>query len=261
MRVALIPPAGLLHFAVDQPLHMIIPEGLKVLEYKYFYKVLSQASGTTLMLDNGAYEESNRKALDNDQLVQLIYSLGADIFVLPDAMRDRQETTRLAESFMHYWEIYHALLPLRPIQFMGVVQGTSLEDMKRCVSDFVALEEEFEVSMMIGLSKWTSQELMPDIRLQLASWVYTNAPHSIHLLGMSRVWPEEVIAASQYLPNIVSIDATSPFTYAMSGLKLGVDDGPGRPVNYFGADTRNVDRELLKANLNTLWSWADGKES
>jgi len=266
MKVALIPPASLLNLTAVQPLHMVIPEGLKVRTYAEFYRdhyrILNANLNSTVMLDNGAYEEASGKSMHNDHLVWLVYDLKADILVLPDAMRDQNETIRLVESFMHYWDIYHALMIPRPVQFMGVVQGTSLSEMKDCVARYVGIEERFEISIMLGLSKWTTAEIEPEARIKMAYWINDHCAHPIHFLGMSRIWPKEILYAAQAVPDLItSVDATAPFTYTMAGLKLGVDESPGRPKNYFGADVDHVDAGLLNANLQTLRNWANGQDA
>jgi hypothetical protein len=242
-------------------MHMVIPEGCKTKEYKNFYRDIGLSPDVTIMLDNGAYEEANKESLRADRLVRLIYEFRADIFVLPDAMRDGGRTIALARDFLHYWDMYHIEYLPKPVQFMGVVQGHDLHSMRKCITSYEELEEQFEMSLVLGLSKWMTQEKGSGSRMMLATLIEEHFPHSIHLLGMSKAWPKEILYAAQACPNINSVDATAPFTYAMSGLKLGVDEAPGRPANYFGADTKSVDEELLQANLETLWSWADGREA
>jgi len=261
MKIAVIPPAGLLLTTVSEPVHMIIPEGLRVRAYRDFYAIQGKMN-KTIMLDNGAYEGEGGKPLDNDHLTKYIYDYGVDIFALPDRMGNMHETLEGASRFLHYWEIYHLLINPPPIQFMAVIQGADVDEMKRCVEGYCAMEKEHETSFIFALSKWTTHEMYQEIRVAMAHWITSNMPHPIHLFGMSSVWPREILYAAQALPDaIISIDTAAPFTYAMSDLKLGGPVLVRRPRNYFGADMSRVDGGLVRANLETIRSWASGHEA
>src|SRR5260370_756878 len=260
MKVALIPPTSLLHQIVDQPLHMVIPEGLKGPVYRNFYKVLGMRDGVAIMLDNGAFEAEGSKPLSHETLIQMVYEVDADILVLPDHMGELDKTIQTSRDFMHIWEMHHAVAETgKPIQFMGVVQGADESQLRRCVKKYLELEEEFEQTIILGLPKWLSEEIDTHIRLKTALYIEEHAPHPIHLLGLSYAWPKEIIQASNY-PNINSVDTSAPFVYAAYDIHIATNvRGPRRPDNYFSLDARSLNTELVQQNTETLWRWASGQ--
>jgi len=262
MKVALIPPTGLLYQIAAQPLHMVIPEGLKGSAYRNFYKILGMRDDQALMLDNGAFEAEGGKPLSPEQLIRIVYEVDADILVLPDHMGDPDKTIQAARDFWHIWEMSRMPMPPKPkpIQFMGVVQGQDERQLKQCIDEFCKLEEEFETTIMLGLPKWIADEIDTRMRYRLAEWIQAYAPHAIHLLGMVRRFPmEEISRLATDNPHVVSIDTSAPYVRTYHGGRLGE---PGtaseRPNDYFNVDPRLFDAELLSQNLETLWRWANG---
>src|ERR1700761_2136913 len=107
MMVALIPPADLLYAVAEEELHMIIPEGLRVSEmYRDFYQMVGLNRSSTIMLDNGAFEDEGAKsASDFSTLKNMIYKYNVGIFCLPDVMGNRSMTIDSAKNFLLQWEI------------------------------------------------------------------------------------------------------------------------------------------------------------
>lgn len=257
MDIALIPPANLLYTVAELPLHMVIPEGLKGSLYRSFYKVLSQKSDTTLILDNGAFEASGPQGpLSDDQLIHAIFEFGIDKFVLPDYLGDINKTLAAAERFLHVWQLHNQTVEIKPLQFIAPVQGQTGEELKACINRFIILEEEMEIPLTFGLPRWQADEMHRHIRLELADYIASRYANSIHLLGLSPAWPEECKYHNQ---NVQSMDTSAPYVWAISGLRIGIDERPAeRPANYFTYDSRSIDTELLNRNLETLWGWAHG---
>jgi hypothetical protein len=260
MQVALIPPTSMLYMVAEQPLHMVIPEGLKLSGYRNFYKVLSQKPTTTLMLDNGAFEAASPQGpLSDDQLIQMIFEYNIDKFVLPDYLADAHKSVDAAERFLHVWNLHQQTIRHKPIQFIAAVQGGDEEQLKVCIEKYCQLEEDFEIPLTFGLPRWLADEIGRHVRITLADWIATHVPHPIHLLGMCPDWPNEI----QYHNELVaSIDTSAPFSWAIAGMRLGIDDRPvERTANYFSTDSRLVDEELVTRNIDTLWRWANGQEA
>lgn len=262
MRVALIPPADLLHTIADRDLHMVIPEGLQASQsYRDFYRMLGHVPGPSVLMDNGAFEAAGPQGLlGKERLAELIHEYNVDQLVLPDVMGDHSRTIDAARGFLHYWEISQLEHGIKPMQFMVAVQGADANDLRWCIDDYVQLQEEFEMSFIFGLPKWTSQEIEVDIRMKLAGYIQHNFGGIVHLLGMSRVWPREVEFAQQTYPDTVrSVDTAAPYVYAINGALLESGDAAERPDNYFTYDSRLIDQRLLAHNLSTLGGWISGK--
>jgi hypothetical protein len=261
VRVALIPPTSMLYQVANQPVHMVIPEGLKGSVYRNFYKILGLRDGIVIMLDNGAFEAEGGKPLSAETLIQMVYEVDADILVLPDHMGDPDETLQASRNFWHIWEMHHAEgSQSKPVQFMGVVQGQDERQLQRCIRSFCELEEEFETTIMLGLPRWQVDEIDTRIRYRLAEYIQKFAPHAVHLLGMARHYPmEEITRIAQDFPMVLSMDTSAPYIWTYNGSRLGA---PGteseRPADYFNVNTRLFDAKLLQENLETLWRWADG---
>ena len=261
MRVALIPPVGLLRYAISEPLQMIIPEGLRTQAYRDFYRAQSKVQGVSIMLDNGAFEAEGGWPLSNDRLVKYVYEYVPQFFVMPDRMGDWQGTVAAVRNFLHYWDVCHVLKDAPPIQFLAVLQGVDDYTIKRCADDFAKTEEEFEISFVFGIPKWMTKELEVSTRIRMANWLHDNLSHPVHLLGMSHNWPREVLFAAQSCPDVISVDTSAPFVYAMQGLQLTTNGGAERPEPYFTAPVGDVDEGLVWRNIAVVKSWADGREA
>lgn len=262
MRVALIPPASLLYRIAEDELHMVIPEGLRNPVYNGFYKVLGLREGTTVMMDNGAFEAEGGRGIADERLIEMIYTYNVDTLVLPDVMGNHIETIQVARQFIHMYEMHLGFTEpaLGRIQFLGAVQGSDEATLRRCVEMYSDLEEEFEISIMLGLPRWTADEINAQIRYRLAKWITENDPHAIHLLGMTRLWPEEIMRIAQDIPTVQSIDTSAPFIWAYNGDTLGVPGtGAERPPNYFGLDPRQLDSDIVERNIDIIRGWANGQ--
>jgi hypothetical protein len=260
MQVALIPPTSMLYMVAENPLHMVIPEGLKQSAYANFYRLMSLQATSTLMLDNGAFEAASPQGpLNNDQLIQMLFEYDIDKFVLPDFLGDADKSLLAAERFLHVWNLHQTVLAIKPTQFIAAVQGADEQQLKVCIEKYCQLEEDFEIPLTFGLPRWIADEMGRHTRLAMADWIANRAPHPIHLLGMCPDWPSEI----QYHNELVtSMDTSAPFSWAAAGMRLGVDDRPvERPENYFNLDSRLVDEELAKRNVDTLWRWANVQEA
>jgi hypothetical protein len=262
MRVALIPPGELTHTIVGHALNMISPEGLRTSEpYRDYYRREGKNPLVTTMLDNGAFEAVGGSTdLSFEQLHDTIDEYSVQMFCLPDVMGSMQRTIEEAKKFLHMWEMQHALVTPPPLQFVAIVQGSTKLELRECFFHYLQMEEEFQMTFVIGLPRWITEEISRSARVRLADRIMNRAPHAIHLLGLSRTWPAEI----RYFNNrsTLSIDTSAPYVWAMAGQSLDKTTGRGkvgmRVENYFTHDCRNVDADLVKDNIDTLWSWANG---
>lgn len=267
MKVALIAPADLLFTVTHEDVHMVIPEGLRVSPvYRDFYAIMGKMgkkASKHIMLDNGAFEaEGASTGLSFEQLVNMIFQYGVDTFCLPDQIGSHHLSVGAAEKFLHQWNTAVSLgtFPAaRRVRFLAILQGTDKSELQACFRDYCKLEEEFEISLMIGLPRWIADEINAQIRYRLAEYIEKRAPHAIHLLGMTRLWPLEVLRVAQNLPDVVSIDTSAPYVWTLNGNRLGVPGTASERVeNYFTHDSRHMDEGLLVDNIDTLKGWASG---
>jgi len=260
MQVALIPPTSMLYMVAENPLHMVIPEGLRQSAYANFYRLMSLQATSTLMLDNGAFEAAGPQGpLNDDQLCSMIFEYNIDKFVLPDYLGETGKSLAAVERFLHVWNLHQQTVQHKPIQFIAAVQGADEQQLKQCIEKYCQLEEDFEIPLTFGLPRWLADEMGRHTRLDLADWIANHVPHPIHLLGLCPDWPNEILYHNEL---VTSIDTSAPFVWAAAGLRIGVDDRPAeRPANYFSLDSRIVDEELVTRNINSLWRWANGQEA
>jgi hypothetical protein len=241
---------------------MVIPEGIQSGHaYRDFYRMLGQVPGPKLMLDNGAFEaEGPQGQLSFEKLMEYMAEYHVDEFVLPDVMGDARKTLNATRNFLHRWEMAkgESLGHWTP-QFLVVAQGADKPNLYGCIEGFWMMEDEFETEFVYCLPKWISQEMESDIRMQLAGYIGRNYQRKVHLLGLSRAWPQEIRFAAQTYPHIVrSIDTAAPFVYAINGHDLSTVSESERPEHYFNHDSRLIDEHLLANNLSVLGWWANG---
>ena len=263
MNIAFIPPASFLHMIDGKPLHMCIPEGYRTSTlYRDWYQTIGMKPGTTLMLDNGAYEGVGGMSMSNEALINLTHETDADIVVLPDKLCDLNVTLDRSRAFLHTWSLHEASVELDRIPtFLGALQGADTKQLKDCLAGYQALEDEFEIEIMIGLSRWMTDEINVQIRYRLATFITEHAPHRIHLLGYNKMWAEEIVTIAQDIPLVESIDTGAPWVYAMDECLVGqVGIHPKRPPNYFTYDYRHVYEPTVRRNMETMEAWARGED-
>lgn len=245
--MGLIPPRGLENFALGSNFHLAlaIPSLMARKTYGGMYARAGRLNDY-IVLDNGAAEG----ALVSDyDLLNSAAKISASEVVAPDVIRDFRGTIKRTTNFVN--------IAKPKFRLMGVPQGVTLEEFKKCVRVYNHLE----AIKVIGIPRHIISTLKrPAARIEFANWIATNYPDrfDIHLLGMDPTWPKEVKHAAKYAPHIRSVDSSLPFNYALQGLRLDrTDEVVRRPKQYFELDWNGrVDPKLVRGNVETLLEWA-----
>lgn len=202
--------------------------------YRDFYKA-SVKKKRHVLLDNSIFELGT--AFDSKEYARIIQDLNPTEYIVPDSLENADETIELYEQ----WRKDH--LPKMPsdIKTIGVVQGKTYEDIKRCMEYMIKHNERIAISFDYSLY----EEIIPDEDLtKLEKFMYGRCkllemldeemllPYnkSYHLLGCSL--PQEYIIANKY--NYVkhmfySADTSNPIVHGIHGIKYkdnnqGLDD-------------------------------------
>lgn len=259
MQVALIPPICQLHRTAGIPLQMVVPAGFKSSVYRSYYKMLGYDSEYILYLDNGAFElDEQPETYDHLRLVEWAHEYKVQGIVAPDYMRDTAKSFALTTEFLHTLEMQmqeqtwpSVLVPL---------QGKTTEELQQSFRNLQSLEEDFKRQFTVAIPRWTTEEIQPEIRMDLVQYIDDTDPHPVHLLGMSRKWPKELYYAAKYCPSVISMDTSAPFVMAAANKLLGVDGLVERPADYFDMSPVFFPNELVTRNISILQRWADGAD-
>lgn len=245
-RVALIPPYSLLPSTYHRSLHMLLPACVEAYASLHYAAV----PGTHIILDNGLFEDG--KPLSAGKLLQLGALLKADEVVLPDVRNDRILT---CEAVAHFLKAYRAQEDFR-CTFMAVVQGENYLD--RCTTVRM-LADIVPPGTVLGFPRRLTQESTQE-RIKLMEYaIATNGrKFQLHMLGMSREWPGELLrAARQFGSHLRGIDTSAPYIYAYYDevLRAQWEDKSERPDEYFYQPDTAFPAELTEYNIHVLDSW------
>lgn len=254
MQVALIPPYNYLAYTGLRPMQMILPKGLKNAHYRNAYKP-ERMKESFVILDNGMFEEDT---MSNENLIELVDRWEVDELVMPDVRGNMIKTIEASSKFLNMFE---QVTLDRNISLMVVVQVSHREQVEEFVKralDMYYLGHGITNQLTFGIPRRLAEALGSGTRLDIVDAITTHAPQlSIHLLGYSRVGSKFEI---DHLQNRVrSMDTDAPFVWAHNYTDMAFDCMTTfeRPLGYEALN--NIDRGLLRANINTLDRWASGR--
>jgi len=246
VNVALIcPPHLLKRYGTKTKYHLVLPHLFRSQKYLDFYQ--TKSDDEFIILDNGAAEGLEYGA---KHLLTLADQIGAAEVVVPDTLKDGNDTLAKAQYFARYAKSEH--------QYMFVLQGNTVEEVMFCLK---ALEHGnmFSYITTIGIPRHF-HDIGKNFRVQLTEYMieeHYNDKFYIHFLGASSWMREAVLLAEtvQGLPNFRGIDTSMPIYMGLEGFKIA-DQFPwrSRPSNYF---TRSDDnKKLIEENIETYLDWA-----
>jgi hypothetical protein len=243
MKLALIPPVGWENYLVEGTMGMALAQ-VSDGGYRQAFRKLQQ-SGRHVILDNGAAEGAYILGRD---LFRIAAEVSADEIVMPDVPTDAVETRKAVAQFLRHNE--HRA---QDYFFMAVVQGTTMDELKRIVEYYLTLPHVSVLGLPRNLLRATGNT---SIRLELATWIETETRSlPIHLLGSSRVHPEEVKWVARYAPFVRSVDTSAPFVFAIHGKSIDCKQVVDRPEWYLKGGTESFNSALVKHNLHVLKNW------
>ncbi len=245
MNVALICPPHLLEkYGTKTKYHLVLPHLFRNRKYLAFHQSLSDDD--FIILDNGAAEGLEYGV---KHLLNLAEDVGAHEVVIPDTLKDANDTLAKAQYFARYAKPEH--------QYMFVLQGSTTEEVRFCLA---ALDHGnmFSYVTTIGIPRHFS-DISETFRYELLLYMieeHFQDKFYIHFLGSSP-WMREVVAlagASRDHVNIRGIDTSMPIYMGLEGHSIAVQDWNPRPENYF---TRSDDNGMMiENNILTYLDWA-----
>ncbi len=174
-----------------------------------------------IILDNGAAEGNE---FGSKHLFTIAEHMGAHEIVVPDALRDTEETLARALAFSRYANPDY--------RYMGVLQGQTLSEVLKCLTAYLEMGP-LNYITTIGIPRlltyWDKR-----VRVTLAEWIMKQSFHAtleFHALGAS-AWMEEVKVLSDY-SCIRGIDTSLPVYMGLENLSIRTDEYIPRPPNFF----------------------------
>lgn len=252
ISVALIPPRGLHAYALQSHMHMALATTacFKNPDYVELYQSVTDF----IILDNGANEDG--QSAPADRIDFYAETIGASEIVLPDVMGNRDRTINAIDRFL----ISHRGIAEK-YRCMAVLHAPT----QRQTLNTVAYYEDNPYIKTLGIPRmYVDQVGQLGARISLAGEIqkFYGDRFAIHFLGAVPEWPAEVRSAAKYVPFIRSLDSSLPFNFTIAGLKLADNSRKvvRRPATYFTRDFGGLNRDLLKANIDTFKEWANGNK-
>lgn len=207
MKIAVIPPASLLHTygILGDKYHLCLShEVLTNHSYAEFYQRRRQ-EGDFVILDNSAHEQLEGQSLD--QLVLAAKTIGPSEIVLPDRLFFGDDTIeRSTEAYARLRQEFPAT------KLMGVPQGRTISEWVTCLNALLSLGVD-----TIGISK--DYEVWPGgLACRVADVGERHPSVDIHMLGWGReLWQLREIEESGL---VRGVDSAKPIVYALHGVEL-----------------------------------------
>lgn len=256
-NIALIPPYSFLLDLRNRPLQMFLPTCLNG-PYSQRYRKLSH--GSHVILDNGMFEDN--KPIDNDTLLRMAELYLADEIVVPDVRNDSEKTLEAVKTFLSdlFDAIRTGLLEGQDPNLMFVVQGESQRHRKKMIDELA--EHYTPANSVIGFPRFLTRD-EHTTRLELMEYVASKygSRFKLHMLGLSREWPAELLRATrQFGSHLRGLDTSAPYVYAYHGVTIRPqwDAGGERPNDYFSISAKRIEERLVQFNIHILESWARG---
>ncbi|MGC8699236.1 MAG: hypothetical protein ACP5RE_03575 [Candidatus Acidifodinimicrobium sp.] len=186
------------------------------------------------ILDNGANES---EFVSMKHLIERARELNADVIVIPDKQFDYLITRRMLMNSLQVIDDLKAY----EFQYMGVVQGTSEEEIMKCENEMI---ESGRVDY-IGLPF----KIVMEYGVDIVDKVVNNSPVSVHFLGLGSL---QQVRMFKTHPNVISMDTSLPVNFATLGLGIEENQRP-KPGLIKIPDINHLDDKQLKLlELNIL---------
>jgi hypothetical protein len=249
MQVALISPISNLSFSNTSKVHLVLAHLLLKRQYSQFYQSLPE--GNFKILDNGTAEGA---LVPDRALIDHAIAIGANEIVVPDVMMNCTETIERARHFARYAH--------PQFRYMGVLQGTTIQEWLKCWNAFDALDYIDVIAFPRNMShEYKQQRFNLLSSLSDSQWFEEHRPVQVHCLGHVPSWPREVVALAE-LPVVRSIDTSAPAVYALNSLPIDerTSDTIERPSNFFDhLPMTALEEKLYAYNIDTYFGWAGYK--
>lgn len=226
MQIAYIAPKSMAKHTIAGDYHFLIPQNATG-----WYRDTRNFK----MLDNGAYEGG---AINFDTLLMLAESLRVDEIVIPDVIKDAQQT--LANLYTLIKEVPEAF------KVAAVPQGTTINEFLECF---------YKVSKMTNVDTICFPKWLGTARPAVIHYLRVHGRLSYkfdyHLMGLDD--PTELFAYNGM--DIRSVDTSMPFTYAFHYKKIRLFEQlklQRVPMDINVTTFGNVRLKYLQANFEVL---------
>lgn len=251
MKKALIPPLARLADLDSTTMQLMLPHLTKHQEYSDRYKELGKRPQQFIILDNGAAEGLTWSLAD---LHAMSYDYEADEIVLPDVLKDMQQTLQLVTESLDWLRANYTYPDRSPFQYMVVVQGTNADELRHFIREVAWLDSSHWIKTW-GIPRHLLKTCRNKaIRLEVAEWLMGDMTRQVHLLGTTPEWIREGQFASRQV-NIRSIDTSAPYVYGLAGQDLDSAFQHPRPTDYFEAEPTPAQHQMIQHNVLDYLGW------
>lgn len=231
-------------------------------EYTDFY-VKKCKTASYSILDNSAFELG--KSVEYETLLDAAVRIKPTHVVIPDWVNNCDKTIELAESFLTELNKTYSGIHKVPFKLIAVLQGTSMEEILKCLHTYAGLKILGHPIDTIALP----YDTLPDsdyhniryIIFQMIKEIVRINDFKVHLLGLQN-YSEYLLYSEEDKKLIYSVDSSAPIVYGWNKIKFGpwgttmlkprekLADNLDRPINSQEMDiiAHNVlvIREILK---------------
>jgi hypothetical protein len=258
MDIALIAPYSYLDVQDGLRMQMMLPVGLDNENYSSRYMTWGKDPSKYVILDNGMFEGN---ALPTGQLLDIASRYHVDEIVMPDKQANGYESLLMQKNFYAHWNA-QAMTGTYDTKLMAVVQGGP-DHIDRIAEWSTSIPGRITLGFPRRMTERKDQAYSRLEQIEYTIRKY-GKQFEIHMLGMSRRWPGEVLAAArQFGPYIRSMDTSAPWVYAAKGLKLptNISEIVDREDDYFTADKSRYPILIVSDNLEILDGWSKSVRS
>ena len=249
MKIAFIPPFSHLNTTFRTNYQLMLPQLTYREDYSEVYKYHCDNPNQFVILDNGAAEGID---WEWKSLLEIAYEFDVDEIVLPDTLRDKDNTIQKAEQFKHHVEETPDA-ELNDFKWMFVAQGTTVDEFVE--SGIWAAGQDWITT--IGIPRHALTSVEDPSRMSHRSHISNRltaagSDKEIHFLGANKDYPNEVETlanrGSTIQAYVRGMDTSMPFNYAFRGIECH-QAGIGRPDNYFDRGLWEFNQDILEKNL------------
>lgn len=240
-------------FDLNHQIHLLLAhQTLKDKNYVDFY-LERKKQGDYIVLDNSAFEFG--EAMTAGFLKKTIHLIRPHEFVLPDVLFDKHQTIKRSADFAKN-------LSSISMNYMGVVQGNTLEEWLSCYDYFSNSDQIYSIGLGAiysprtvfnnKLSDFVSGREFLISKLQQNKLLNTNKPH--HLLGLGDSGHLEINKLSKY-KWIRSCDSSAAYIQAKHGVKIIAGQEYSKIKNKINLNDKidQKDVDMIIYNMQTLY--------
>ena len=207
MRAALIPPRGYERTVLMSDIHLVLPlPGLvDNPEYIRTYEE-ARTAGHYIILDNGCAEGS---LVSEEFLLEFARKIRPHEIVAPDALDMGAHTYNLTVAFLRDYP------EAQDYNIMAVLQGETFAERKIYLEEYAGMD----AITTIGIPKIQVRTEGSDARIKTARFIEKRYPgrFKIHLLGLNRRFPTEMLDLPWSTTTVRSMDSAQPYKITESG--------------------------------------------